>query len=66
MLSPASISSGVAVPPTPGLRRDAQANLDKLRAAALAVFSQRGLSAPLEDIAREAGVSIGTLYNRVG
>lgn len=51
---------------TPGLRRDAQANLDKLRAAALAVFSRRGLSAPLEEIAREAGVSIGTLYNRVG
>ncbi|SMQ71318.1 transcriptional regulator, TetR family [Agreia sp. VKM Ac-1783] len=51
---------------TPGLRRDAQANLEKLRTAALAVFSRRGLSAPLEDIAREAGVSIGTLYNRVG
>lgn len=50
----------------PGLRRDAQANLEKLRAAAVAVFSRRGLSAPLEDIAREAGVSIGTLYNRVG
>ena len=32
----------------------------------MAVFSRRGLSAPLEDIAREAGVSIGTLYNRVG
>ena len=51
---------------TPGLRRDAQANLEKLHAAALAVFSRRGLSAPLEDIAREAGVSIGTLYNRMG
>ena len=50
----------------PGLRRDAQANREKLRAAAVAVFSRRGLSAPLEDIAREAGVSIGTLYNRVG
>lgn len=50
----------------PRLRRDAQANVEKLRAAAIAVFSQRGLSAPLEDIAREAGVSIGTLYNRVG
>ena len=54
------------MPPMPGLRRDAQANREKLRVAALAVFSQRGLSAPLEDIAREAGVSIGTLYNRVG
>jgi AcrR family transcriptional regulator len=51
---------------TSGLRRDAQANVEKLHAAALVVFSRRGLSAPLEDIAREAGVSIGTLYNRVG
>lgn len=50
----------------PRLRRDAQANVEKLRAAAIAVFTQRGLSAPLEDIAREAGVSIGTLYNRIG
>nr|WP_228508149.1 TetR/AcrR family transcriptional regulator [Herbiconiux sp. VKM Ac-1786] len=48
------------------MRRDAQANLEKLRAAAVSVFSRRGLAAPLEDIAREAGVSIGTLYNRVG
>ena len=51
---------------TSGLRRDAQANVEKLHAAALVVFSRRGLSAPLEDIARQAGVSIGTLYNRVG
>lgn len=48
------------------LRRDAQANLDKLHSAALRVFAEHGLGAPLEDIAREAGVSIGTLYNRVG
>lgn len=51
---------------TRSLRRDAQANLAKLHAAALSMFSSRGLAAPLEDIAREAGVSIGTLYNRVG
>ncbi|KQQ51322.1 TetR/AcrR family transcriptional regulator [Plantibacter sp. Leaf314] len=49
-----------------GLRRDARANVEKLHAAAVGVFSRRGLSAPLEEIAREAGVSIGTLYNRVG
>ncbi|WP_411558767.1 TetR/AcrR family transcriptional regulator [Plantibacter sp. MPB07] len=54
------------MPQSNGLRRDAQANVEKLHAAAVAVFSRRGLSAPLEEIAREAGVSIGTLYNRVG
>jgi len=51
---------------TKGMRRDARANVERLHAAALAVFARRGLSAPLEEIAREAGVSIGTLYNRVG
>lgn len=60
------MSMGVDMPRTPGLRRDAQANVEKLHAAALAVFSRKGLSAPLDDIAREAGVSIGTLYNRMG
>lgn len=46
------------------LRKDAQRNRDLLVAAARRVFSTRGLDVPLEDIAKEAGVSIGTLYNR--
>jgi len=46
------------------LRRDAQRNRDLLVAAARRVFGSRGLDVPLEDIAKEAGVSIGTLYNR--
>jgi AcrR family transcriptional regulator len=46
------------------LRRDAQRNRDLLVVAARQVFAERGLEVPLEDIAREAGVSIGTLYNR--
>jgi AcrR family transcriptional regulator len=49
---------------TKPLRRDAQLNRDKLIAAAAQVFGERGLEAPLEEIARQAGVSIGTLYNR--
>ena len=49
---------------TKPLRRDAQLNRDKLIAAAARVFTERGLEAPLEEIARQAGVSIGTLYNR--
>lgn len=48
------------------LRRDARANVEKLHAAALEIFTERGLGASLEDIARHAGVSIGTLYNRIG
>lgn len=46
------------------LRRDAQRNLEKLTQAARDVFAERGLDAPLEEIAQRAGVSIGTLYNR--
>jgi AcrR family transcriptional regulator len=46
------------------LRRDAQRNLERLVAAAREAFAQRGLDVPLEEVARRAGVSIGTLYNR--
>jgi len=46
------------------LRRDAQRNRDLLVAAARDVFGAKGLDAPLEEIARRAGVAIGTLYNR--
>ena len=48
------------------VRRDARENLEKLRAAALEIFLAKGLDAPLEEIARAAGVSIGTLYYRFG
>jgi AcrR family transcriptional regulator len=48
------------------LRRDARDNTAKLRAAALDIFLVKGLDAPLNEIARAAGVSIGTLYHRFG
>src|SRR6266545_4775094 len=50
----------------PALRGDARRNLEKLKAAAIEVFRERGLGAPLEAIAARAGVSVGTLYNRFG
>jgi len=46
------------------LRQDAARNRERLVLAARTVFRRKGLEAPLEEIAREAGVSIGTLYNR--
>ncbi|MFD0887479.1 TetR/AcrR family transcriptional regulator [Streptosporangium algeriense] len=49
--------------PTRPLRADAVRNRDRLLAAAKQVFGERGLDAPLEEIARRAEVSIGTLYN---
>lgn len=45
------------------LRADAARNRAKLLAAAAEVLAEQGLDAPLEEIARRAGVSIGTLYN---
>jgi AcrR family transcriptional regulator len=43
-------------------RADARANHVKLVAAARALFSDKGTSAPLEEVADRAGVGIGTLY----
>jgi AcrR family transcriptional regulator len=44
------------------LRRDARESRDKLLAAAQAEFAAHGVDASLEQIARDAGVAIGTLY----
>lgn len=44
------------------LRADAARNRERLLAAAAAAFAERGAEVPLEDIARSAGVGIGTLY----
>jgi AcrR family transcriptional regulator len=46
------------------LRRDAQRNRERLLNAARRLFALHGADVPLEAIARDAGVSIGTLYNR--
>ncbi|MFC9662527.1 TetR/AcrR family transcriptional regulator [Nocardia sp. NPDC127606] len=46
------------------LRSDAERNRVALVTAAREVFEERGLDAPLKDIAARAGVAIGTLYNR--
>lgn len=46
------------------LRADAERNRVKLLAAAHAVFAARGLDAGVEEVAREAGVGVGTLYRR--
>src|SRR3954454_8965998 len=43
-------------------RADARRNYEKLIGAAREAFTEQGSSASLEDIARRAGVGIGTLY----
>ena len=46
------------------LRADARRNLDRILAAAREVFLEQGFEAPLDEIARRAGVGIATLYRR--
>jgi len=44
------------------LRADARRNRDKLIGVAATAFAEKGVETSLEDIARQAGVGIGTLY----
>ncbi len=46
------------------LRADAERNRQRIIAAAREVFAQRGLEVTLDDIARHAGVGVGTAYRR--
>lgn len=49
---------------SPPLRADARRNRDALLMAARNVFAEEGLDAPLDAIARQAGVGRATLYRR--
>jgi AcrR family transcriptional regulator len=46
------------------LRKDAERNRKRILRAAAEVFSERGLDATLDDVARRAGVGVGTVYRR--
>src|SRR4051812_34105570 len=46
----------------PTLRSDARRNREKLLAVAAETFATSGVNASLEEIARQAGVGVGTLY----
>jgi AcrR family transcriptional regulator len=54
-------SSGTGVRP---LRRDAERNRDRIVVAARAAFAADGIDVSVEEIARLAGVGMGTLYRR--
>jgi AcrR family transcriptional regulator len=46
------------------LRRDAVRNRERLLAAARELFAEQGFEVTLDDIARHAGVGVGTAYRR--
>src|SRR3954454_13570462 len=52
-----------STPPRP-LRKDAERNRLRILDAAGRVFADRGLGVTLDDIARAAGVGVGTVYRR--
>ncbi len=51
---------------TDAMRADARRNHEQVLVAARDLFLERGLDAPLDEVARRAGVGIGTLYRRFG
>ncbi|WP_246041270.1 TetR/AcrR family transcriptional regulator [Streptomyces cadmiisoli] len=57
-------NDGDAARPRRPLRADAQRNEDRLLEAAAAAFARDGAGASVKDIARRAGVGVGTLYRR--
>lgn len=46
------------------LRRDAERNRQRILRAAAAEFGERGLDVTLDDVAKRAGVGVGTVYRR--
>ncbi len=46
------------------LRRDAEANLQRVLEATWRVLARQGLEFSMEDVAREAGCGVGTIYRR--
>ena len=46
------------------LRADAQKNRMRILSAAEELFLKKGAAVPLEEVAKTAGVGIGTLYRR--
>jgi AcrR family transcriptional regulator len=51
------------VSPRP-LRRDAERNRQRILRAAATVFTEQGIGASLDEVARQAGVGVGTVYRR--
>jgi AcrR family transcriptional regulator len=63
-MSPADAEPAGRRTPCRPLRRDAERNRQKILSAAAEVIAERGLDATLDDVARQAGVGVGTVYRR--
>ncbi len=61
---PGSAPGAAIGPPARPLRRDAELNRTRILTAARELFVERGVDVGVEEIARQAGVGMGTLYRR--
>jgi AcrR family transcriptional regulator len=59
-----SANPAVAGEPQPKLRADAARNRARILAAAAEAFAEGGLAVTMDEIARRAGVGVGTVYRR--
>jgi AcrR family transcriptional regulator len=55
---------GISETQSRGERRDAQRNLARVLRAAHELFAERGAEVTMEEVARRAGVGVGTIYRR--
>ena len=46
------------------MRADAERNRERILVAARDAFAERGIDVPMDEIARQAGVGVATLYRR--
>jgi len=65
-MSPLCLETLVSTPPSTDrpLRRDAERNRQRILEAARDAFAEDGLAVTLDEIARRAGVGVGTVYRR--
>lgn len=59
-----NVEEGTGARPGRLLRADAERNRQRILAAAAELFTERGLEPSLDDVARHAGVGVGTVYRR--
>jgi AcrR family transcriptional regulator len=59
-----NVEEGSGARPGRLLRADAERNRQRILAAAAELFTERGLEPSLDDVARHAGVGVGTVYRR--
>src|ERR1700759_5745549 len=64
MVGPSPAGPDEPGPHSRPLRRDAEHNRQRILEAASEVFNELGLEASLDEVARRAGVGVGTVYRR--